>query len=171
MQVEGAAPAGEGVEESDLPVLHGLEGHMIGPDVEDAGGFRCSDPLLNRIHEIINWAILSNMKSVFTDCPHREKLGWLEQLHLMGPSVMFNYECEALLEKIMRDMSDAQLPNGMVPTTAPEYVVFEEPWHMFRDAAAWGAPIFCSRGRCFGVTAASERSSGTTRGWAVMSVI
>lgn len=138
VQVEGAAPAGEGVEESDLPVLHGLEGHMIGPDVADAGGFRCSDPLLNRIHEIINWAIVSNMKSVFTDCPHREKLGWLEQLHLMGPSVMFNYECEALFEKIMRDMSDAQLPNGMVPTTAPEYVVFEEPWHMFRDAAAWG---------------------------------
>lgn len=139
VQVEGAVPYGyEGGGEAVLPVLHDLEGQMIGPDISASGSFLCSDPMLNRIHEIINWAILSNMKSIFTDCPHREKLGWLEQLHLMGPSVMFNYDIEALLDKIMLDMADAQLPNGMVPTTAPEYVVFKEPWHMFRDAAAWG---------------------------------
>ncbi|WP_317890704.1 alpha-L-rhamnosidase [Paenibacillus arenilitoris] len=139
VQVEGAVPCGkESGGKAGLPVLHGLEGEMIYPDTPACGGFRCSDPLLNRIHENINWAILGNMKSIFTDCPHREKLGWLEQLHLMGPSVMFNYDIEALLDKIMRDMADAQLPSGMVPTTAPEYVVFKEPWHIFRDAAAWG---------------------------------
>lgn len=139
VQVAGAVPYGyESGGEAGLPVLHGLEGQMICPDTPVCGGFLCSDPMLNQIHEIIDWAILSNMKSIFTDCPHREKLGWLEQLHLMGPSIMFNYDIEALLDKIMRDMADAQLPNGMVPTTAPEYVVFKEPWHMFRDAAAWG---------------------------------
>lgn len=139
VQVEGAVPFGaESGGEAELPVLHALEGQLIAPDLPLSGGFRCSDSMLNRIHELIDWAIVSNMKSIFTDCPHREKLGWLEQLHLMGPSVMFNYDIEALMGKIMQDMADAQLPNGMVPTTAPEYVVFEEPWHMFRDAAAWG---------------------------------
>ena len=94
--------------------------------------------MLNRTHEIINQAILSNMKSLFTDCPHREKLGWLEQIHLMGPSVAFNYQIEPLLTKTMEDIRDTQLPNGMVPTTAPEYVVFSDKWRCFRDSVSWG---------------------------------
>ncbi|MBN2982473.1 MULTISPECIES: family 78 glycoside hydrolase catalytic domain [Cohnella] len=139
VQAEGAALASEAGEgPKNLPVLHRLRGRMIVPDTPATGGFRCSDELLNRIHEIIVWAMLSNMKSVFTDCPHREKLGWLEQVHLMGPSLMFNFDVEALMAKTLDDIADAQLPNGLVPTTAPEYVVFEEPWQMFREAAAWG---------------------------------
>ncbi|MGG4032947.1 family 78 glycoside hydrolase catalytic domain [Paenibacillus cisolokensis] len=144
VQVEGAVPAGHAAASEGKPVVLGIEGQMLYPDVPAAGGFRCSDRMLNRIHELINMAVLSNMKSVFTDCPHREKLGWLEQVHLMGPAVMFNYDIEALLAKVLADIADAQQPNGMVPTTAPEYVVFREPWHMFRDAAAWGGTFILS---------------------------
>lgn len=140
VQIEGVAP-----QDTDpapggehLPRLIDIEGHMIYPDVQPCGSFACSDPLMNRTHDIINWAILSNMKSIFTDCPHREKLGWLEQIHLMGPSVLYNYPVEPLLAKVMEDIRDAQLPNGLVPTTAPEYVVFPEPWDVFRDSVSWG---------------------------------
>ncbi|WP_256756950.1 family 78 glycoside hydrolase catalytic domain [Cohnella sp. WQ 127256] len=143
VQIEGAVPAIEveansGIA-SELPILLQLEGQMIYPDIEVSGQFECSDLLLNRTHEIINWAILSNMKSVFTDCPHREKFGWLEQVHLMGPSMIYNYSIEALLTKVMDDIRDAQLPNGMVPTTAPEFVIFEKPWDVFRHSVPWGA--------------------------------
>jgi hypothetical protein len=44
------------------------------------------------IYELINWAIKSNMQSVITDCPHREKLSWLEQDYLMGASVHSNFD-------------------------------------------------------------------------------
>jgi alpha-L-rhamnosidase len=124
VQVEGAivpanhqqGPAGL---ESGYPELLHIEGHMIYPDVRTIGSFECSHPLLNRIHTIINEAILSNMKSVLTDCPHREKLGWLEQTHLMGPSIMYNYDVHALYRKIIDDMGDAQLENGLIPDIAP----------------------------------------------------
>ncbi|QMV42856.1 family 78 glycoside hydrolase catalytic domain [Cohnella cholangitidis] len=143
VQVEGAVPASEAVassgDASELPILLSIEGQMIYPDIEAGGQFECSDSLLNRTHEMINWAILSNMKSVFTDCPHREKFGWLEQVHLMGPAMIYNYSIEALLAKVMDDIRDAQLPNGMVPTTAPEFVIFEEPWDIFRHSVPWGA--------------------------------
>ncbi|QJD81969.1 alpha-L-rhamnosidase [Cohnella herbarum] len=143
VQVEGAVPASEAAQNSDtaseLPILFDLEGQMIYPDIEVSGQFECSDSLLNRTHEIINWAILSNMKSVLTDCPHREKFGWLEEVHLMGPSMIYNYSIEVLLTKIMDDIRDAQLPNGMVPTTAPEFVIFEKPWDIFRHSVPWGA--------------------------------
>ncbi|ASA25778.1 family 78 glycoside hydrolase catalytic domain [Paenibacillus donghaensis] len=139
VMIEGAVPEAFSAEaEASLPVLHNIEGQMLYPDLETAGGFECSDPLLNQIHETINWAILSNTKSIFTDCPHREKLGWLEQVHLMGPSIMFNYDVEAMLKKVLQDISDAQLPDGMVPTTAPEYVQFDDTLRRFRDATAWG---------------------------------
>lgn len=139
VQIEGAVPAGLAQARPDVPVLLRVEGQMIYPDAAVAGSFESSDAMLNRTHEIINQAILSNMKSIFTDCPHREKLGWLEEVHLMGPAIAYNYHVEALLAKVMEDIRDAQLPNGMVPTTAPEYVVFSDEWRCFRDSVSWGA--------------------------------
>ncbi|MCM3745733.1 glycoside hydrolase family 78 protein [Paenibacillus pasadenensis] len=141
MQVEGAIPASmQGTAASDsgasIPVLLDIEGEMIYPDVATVGSFECSNEMWNRTHEIINWAILSNMKSVLTDCPHREKLGWLEQVHLMGPSIMYNYDVAGLYNKIIGDMRDSQTEEGLIPDIAPEYTVFEGG---FRDSPEWGA--------------------------------
>ena len=100
------------------------------------GSFSCSDTLLNRIFELITWGIKSNMASVATDCPHREKLGWLEQTYLIGPSIHYNFDIHAFYSKIISDMIDSQLDNGLVPDIAPEYVPFEDG---FRDSPEWGS--------------------------------
>ncbi len=100
------------------------------------GSFSSSSDLLNRIYSLINWAIRSNMQSVLTDCPHREKLGWLEQSYLMGNSIRYNYDVYHLYRKIIRDMMDAQYDNGLIPDIAPEYVVFSEG---FVDSPEWGS--------------------------------
>jgi hypothetical protein len=100
------------------------------------GTFSCSDTLFNQIFELINWSIKSNMASVATDCPHREKLGWLEQTYLIGPSMHYNYDIQVLYNKIVDDMIDSQLDNGLVPDIAPEYVPFERG---FRDSPEWGS--------------------------------
>jgi hypothetical protein len=119
--------------------------HLAGRFLHDAssldGEFASSDPLLNRIHLLIDRAVLSNTVSVLTDCPHREKLGWLEQTHLAGPSLMYNYGLAGLYAKMADDMADAQLANGMVPDIAPEYPVFEGG---FRDSPEWGAAVVLS---------------------------
>jgi hypothetical protein len=92
--------------------------------------------LFNSIYELIKWSIKSNLASVATDCPHREKLGWLEQTHLMGNSIKFNYDIHNLYNKIIDDMIEAQLQNGLVPDIAPEYVPFADG---FRDSPEWGS--------------------------------
>ena len=76
------------------------------------------------------------MQGVMTDCPHREKLGWLEESHLVGPSIMYNYGASDLYRKIIGDMEDAQLSNGMVPDIAPEWTVFSGG---YRDSPEWGS--------------------------------
>lgn len=101
--------------------------------------FHTSDTLFNQIHELIGWGIKSNMVSLFTDCPHREKLGWLEQLHLMGPSIQYNFDAQHLFLKALADMRHSQTADGLVPEIAPEYVQFDWGGDMFRDSPEWGS--------------------------------
>lgn len=100
------------------------------------GKFNCSDTLFNKIFQLIRWGIRNNLSNVATDCPHREKLGWLEEAHLMGNSIQYNYNILRFYNKITKDMMDAQLPDGLVPDIAPEYVVFSDG---FRDSPEWGS--------------------------------
>ncbi|MGH9618006.1 MAG: family 78 glycoside hydrolase catalytic domain, partial [Acidobacteriaceae bacterium] len=124
-----------------LPVLDRIDGRFLHDAVQIDGGFHSSDELLNRIHTLITRAMLSNMMSVLTDCPQREKLGWLEQSHLAAASLMYNYNLRALYAKIADDMQDAQLPNGLVPDIAPEYTVFVKG---YRDSPEWGSAVVLS---------------------------
>ncbi|MFJ6651881.1 family 78 glycoside hydrolase catalytic domain [Microbacterium sp. NPDC091313] len=110
------------------------------------GSFTSSDPFLNRLHQIIDRAVQSNMYSVFTDCPHREKLGWLEQLHYCFDVLARGYDVQAHLEDMVRHMIEAQTRDGLVPNTAPELVVFDEyavkgDIDAFRSDPNWGRAI------------------------------
>jgi hypothetical protein len=131
LQVELSAPDGQA-----LPVIESLEGVVVHSSAEPVGEFTCSNDLFNRIFRLIRWAQRSNLFSVITDCPHREKLGWLEQYHLNGPSLRYGFDLNSLFAKGMTDMADAQLDNGLVPDIAPEYVAFQGG---FRDSPEWGS--------------------------------
>jgi alpha-L-rhamnosidase len=119
-----------------LPVIRKLQMLHTSNSSPAAGSFTCSNDLFNRIYVLINWSVKSNLASVATDCPHREKLGWLEQTHLMGNSIRYLYDIRNLYSKIIDDMIDAQLENGLVPDIAPEYVPFAGG---FRDSPEWGS--------------------------------
>jgi virulence-associated protein VapD len=118
------------------PVLENIEGDVIRSASASAGEFACSNDLFNRIHTLIRWAQRANIVSVLTDCPHRERLGWLEQYHLNGPSLRYEFDLAQLFTKGMNDMADSQLANGLVPDIAPELTVFGGP---FRDSPEWGS--------------------------------
>jgi hypothetical protein len=121
---------------ANLPVIEELQMLHTRNSSPVAGSFKCSNELFNSIYELINWSIKSNLASVATDCPHREKLGWLEQTHLMGNSIKYVYDIHNLFNKIIDDMMESQLENGLVPDIAPEYVQFVGG---FRDSPEWGS--------------------------------
>jgi alpha-L-rhamnosidase len=134
-QVEGAAPEGT-PSSAGRPQIVELELLHTRNSAPRVGSFECSSAHFNRVYELINWAIKSNLASVPTDCPHREKLGWLEQTHLMGGSIHYNFDILNLYNKLIDDMIEAQLPGGLVPDIAPEFVPFEGG---FRDSPEWGS--------------------------------
>lgn len=133
--VEGAVPAGEPNPEG-LPEIVDIRGLHIRNSTAESGTFTCSNELLNDTQELISWGIKSNMVSYFTDCPHREKLPWLEQLHLMFGSLQYTFDIFSLYEKMLDDMEMAQLPSGLIPDIAPEYATFRDG---FRDSPEWGS--------------------------------
>jgi hypothetical protein len=135
LQVEGAIPEKE-ENPNNLPVLTSLKSLHLRNAAENIGNFNSSNELFNKTFKLIDWAIKSNMVSVFTDCPHREKLGWLEEAHLMGGSVQYNYNIASLCRKIVKDMIAAQTKEGLIPDIAPEYTHFDGG---FRDSPEWGS--------------------------------
>ncbi len=138
VQVTGAVPKEFADENTTFPVVDAIVGEFIYPDKVESGDFWCSNELFNKIHQIIRQAMLSNMKSYMTDCPHREKLSWLEQSHLIGPGIMYNFNVHNLYEKLERDMRESQRENGLVPDICPEYVLFT--YHEgFVDSPEWGS--------------------------------
>lgn len=119
-----------------LPTVLDLKSNFIYNSSGEVGTFLCSNAIFNKAHQLINNAIKSNFQAVLTDCPHREKLGWLEEAHLNGPGLISNYNLATYIPSIMENIKDAQSKNGLIPTIAPEYVVFGGD---FTDSPEWGA--------------------------------
>ncbi|WP_439593818.1 family 78 glycoside hydrolase catalytic domain [Microbacterium sp.] len=132
------------------------------------GLFRSSDPFLDRLHQLVDRAVQGNMHSVFTDCPHREKLGWLEQLHLCFGALARNYDVEAHLRDSLHHIRAAQLESGAIPNIAPEFIdftglPFRGDHNAFREDPNWGGALVrttWSHYRCYGDPRVLEENLG-----------
>jgi hypothetical protein len=138
IEVSGAVP--RGVDNPDgLPVIEEMESLHIRNTSPSVGRFYCSDSLFNQINRIIDQSVRSNMSHVYTDCPHREKLGWLEQSYLMGPSTAYGYNIAEFYSKIAKDIRDTQADNGMIYTIAPYPRPIRPGADDLRYTPEWGA--------------------------------
>ena len=137
LEVQGAS-AEDGVH------LLRVRGDAIHSSSTQTGSFVSSETLLNRIHTLILRSIENNAVSIFTDCPHREKLGWLEETHLMAPSMLYDFDFAHMYAATARNIADAQTAGGpkagRVPEIAPQYVVFDpSKYDVFNDSPEWGS--------------------------------
>ena len=125
---------------STLPTVQSLQAVAVHSTSTPIGTFSCSNPLFNQIYNLVRWAQMNNMMSLMTDCPHRERLGWLEEDHLNGPSLRYNFDFAPLFSKIENDIADSQYANGFVPNIAPEYFQtsssLTDPYH---NSPEWGS--------------------------------
>jgi len=142
VEVVGAAP--EGYANPDgLPVIRRMQLVSVRAALPETGRFDCSSPLYNDTQALIDQAVRANMNWVMTDCPHREKLGWLECAYLLAPSFLYRYDGKDWFAKIARDMRDAQEPSGRVTTVAPSYPAGRFPG-AFTWTVEWGAAAVLS---------------------------
>jgi alpha-L-rhamnosidase len=101
------------------PQLDDLEGLRINSDLEKTGEFECSDPMLNRLQEVVEWTFLSNVFSVQSDCPGREKFGYGGDIVTSGEAFMYNFDMADFYRKTARDFQADARPNGGLTECAP----------------------------------------------------
>ncbi len=102
------------------PALENFEGIRLNADLADVSEFECSNELFNKIQEITEWTFLSNVFSIESDCPAREKFGYGGDMVGAGPAFIMNYDMANFYEKTVRDFQRDQRENGGMPECAPD---------------------------------------------------
>lgn len=120
------------------PDLGTIEGLLLHSDVESAGEFSCSNPMFNRLQEVVRWTQLSNMFSVQSDCPHREKLGYGGDIVAASEMGILNFDMARFYRKAVLDLADAQRPNGGFTETAPYVGIADEGLGEGAGPIGWG---------------------------------
>ncbi len=120
--------------EGDAPGLADFTGQVINADLAVAGEFHCSDAQINRLAENIRWGQGMYLRHGLAVDPDRdERQGWLGDLGMNLPSVLYNWEAERLLRNWLIDIELEQLPSGQLPHVAPAL------WEMYELDVVWPA--------------------------------
>lgn len=115
-----------------------LEGLVMSSGVDEVGTFECSDTLVNRIFDICRRSYLSNLFGIPTDCPTREKNGWMGDGFIVQEAGMLSYDSRNVYAKWVKDMVDAQDATGNVPGIVPTSWKWDSNW----AGPIWDAAIF-----------------------------
>ncbi|HSQ75347.1 MAG TPA: glycoside hydrolase family 78 protein [Bacteroidota bacterium] len=109
-----------------------IEGRVVNDDVESAGDFACSHPVINTVYKAVVRGVQGNYRSIPTDCPQRdERQGWLGDRSAESRGESFLFDISSLYAKWVQDMADAQQANGSVSDVCPSY------WPLYNDNVTW----------------------------------
>lgn len=110
VQVEGLAAA---------PKPEDFEALDWSADVKEGGSFTSSCEKLNKLHEVCRRTFRSNLQSVQSDCPGREKFGYAGDIACTAESFFCNYAMAPFYRKVVRDFLDEAAEDGLITETAP----------------------------------------------------
>ncbi len=89
-----------------------VKGIVVYSSVPVAGTFKCSNENINRLHEMALWTETSNLHGIPTDCPAREKCGWLGDAHAVAPMTIYNFGMETFWIKYLADIRSSAAREG-----------------------------------------------------------
>lgn len=86
------------------PDLSAMSLVVVHSDLPVSGTFECADPQINRLHELAVRTLLSNLHGIPTDCPDREKCGWLGDTHAYVKMANLNLQMNNFWMKYLEDI-------------------------------------------------------------------
>ncbi|MFW2504165.1 glycoside hydrolase family 78 protein [Clostridium diolis] len=119
----------DGIEEVKLEDFTACVLHT---EMEKTGTFTCSNPLVNKLQENIQWGQRGNFLDIPTDCPQRdERLGWTGDAQVFAGTAAYNYNVASFFTKWLHDLASEQSKEFGVPHVIPNILGNQE------GAAAW----------------------------------
>ncbi|MEO5602771.1 MAG: family 78 glycoside hydrolase catalytic domain [Cyclobacteriaceae bacterium] len=101
------------------PTLEDIEGLRLNADLKKSGTFSCSNEMFTKLNEVIRWTFLSNVFSVQSDCPAREKMGYGADMVVTANAFIYNFDMSNFYRKSVRDFANEQQPDGGITEIAP----------------------------------------------------
>ncbi|OXG30253.1 alfa-L-rhamnosidase [Cryptococcus neoformans Ze90-1] len=98
---------------------------VIQTQMEETGGFECSHPLINQLHQNVVWSWRGNTVSIPSDCPQRdERLGWTGDLQVFSATASFLTDTSGFLRNWLEDFAEEQLKDndGNAPLVVPDVI-------------------------------------------------
>jgi alpha-L-rhamnosidase len=103
------------------PDVSSMTAFTVNSAVGSASTVETSNVLLNRVQRATRAASISNLMDVPTDCPQRERRGWLGDAQVSMETVVHNFDAAAFYKKWLDDVADAQFADGRLADCAPYY--------------------------------------------------
>ncbi len=98
------------------PHLSDFQGLALNTDVKKYNYFECSSELLNSIQRMAVRTFLSNLISVQSDCPGREKFGYGGDINSVSESFICNFDMHSFYRKTIYDWVDAISDSTFIDT-------------------------------------------------------
>ena len=124
---------------------------VVHTDLTPAGGFDCSDERINRLHRVAEWSFRGNACDIPTDCPTRERSGWVGDWQLYVATAAYLYDVGDFSAKWLADLAADQLESGAVTSIVPDPSPDAPIWRDGYGSSGWGG-----RGRARALGAASR---------------
>lgn len=109
---------------------------LIASAADVTAGIHTSSEKVNRLQENIKWTLRSNMTSVLTDNPDRERAGWTGDLQMIAPTLFYNVDALAFTKRWLREAALEQRANGSIPLVVPNWPHYEQ--MPMETSAGWG---------------------------------
>ena len=103
------------------PSAEDISAIFVHQAVNETGHFSCSDPTLDKLWRFARMSTLSNMFYSLTDCPTREKLGWLNDAQASCEQTVQNYDMRGFYRKWLHDIFDSMKEDGDLPGIVPTW--------------------------------------------------
>lgn len=113
-------------------------GLAMSADVPHVGTFTCSDSVINRIQEACLNTFASNLFSVQSDCPHREKFGYGGDILATCEAFINNFDMNSFYTKTLMDFADAARIDGGLTETAPFVGIADHGMSIESGPIEWG---------------------------------
>lgn len=96
-----------------------FKAYALSTDMDSLMTFSCANEDLNQLCRNVLWSQHSNMLSIPTDCPQRERAGWMADAQVFAPTACFNLDMNAFFTRWMKSVVLDQAEDGQFPIVVP----------------------------------------------------
>ncbi len=103
-----------------------LTAMVYGTPLDETAQFHCSDQKLNQLWQNVLWSQRSNLLSIPTDCPQRERSGFTGDMEVFIGSACWNMDLRNFVDSWLQNVRLDQTERGEIPIISPNFPCIEQ---------------------------------------------